>query len=229
MSRPSPWWPGRSGGGFGGEQSAQINVQLKPMGERKSTSDQVIARMRRKTAGMPGATLFLQNSPGRAHRRPAGQRAIPIHAPGAGLRDAGAMGARSSGRLSTLPEIADVSSDQQNSGLSSNVDHRPRYRFAPGPDGAGGRHRALRRLRPAPGLGDVQVDQPVSRGSGAAAAMVGEPGLPEHDLRPDAARHRRSAIDVHALHAGHHAHFAAAPGPVPGHHDFVQSAGRRTP
>src|ERR1035438_5074680 len=52
---------GTSGGGFGGN-SAQINVQLKPVGVRKATSDQVIARLRRQTSGVPGANLFLQNS-----------------------------------------------------------------------------------------------------------------------------------------------------------------------
>src|ERR1700722_3040499 len=52
---------GTSGGGWGGN-SANINVQLKPAGVRKATSDQVIARLRRKAAGMPGANLFLQNS-----------------------------------------------------------------------------------------------------------------------------------------------------------------------
>src|SRR6202167_1074790 len=52
---------GTSGGGFGGN-SANINVQLKPVGVRKSTSDQVIARLRRETSGVPGANMFLQNS-----------------------------------------------------------------------------------------------------------------------------------------------------------------------
>jgi hypothetical protein len=52
---------GTSGGGFGGN-SANMNVQLKPAGERKATSDQVVARLRRKTSGVPGATMFLQNS-----------------------------------------------------------------------------------------------------------------------------------------------------------------------
>src|SRR3984885_3131633 len=51
---------GTSGGGFGGN-NGQINVQLKPGGGRKSTSDQVLARLRRKTSGMPGANMFLQN------------------------------------------------------------------------------------------------------------------------------------------------------------------------
>ncbi len=50
-----------AGGGAGGN-SANINVQLKPVGVRKSTSDQVNARLRRQTSGVPGATMFLQNS-----------------------------------------------------------------------------------------------------------------------------------------------------------------------
>ena len=37
-------------------------LQLKPLGERTATADEVIARIRRKTAGMPGATLFLQSA-----------------------------------------------------------------------------------------------------------------------------------------------------------------------
>jgi multidrug efflux pump len=52
---------GSSGGGSGGN-SAYVNVQLKPVGVRNSTSDQVIARLRRKTSGVPGAVLYLQNS-----------------------------------------------------------------------------------------------------------------------------------------------------------------------
>ena len=53
---------GSSGGGYGGANSAQMNVQLKPVGVRKSTSDQVIARLRRQTSGVPGAALYMQNS-----------------------------------------------------------------------------------------------------------------------------------------------------------------------
>src|SRR5262249_41313335 len=53
---------GTSGGGFGGN-SANMNVQLKPASVRTSTSDQGLARLRRKTTGLPGATMFLQNAP----------------------------------------------------------------------------------------------------------------------------------------------------------------------
>ena len=61
MSKPSPWWPAPAAADSAGN-NANINVQLKPVGERKSSSDQVIARLRRKTSGVPGATMFLQNS-----------------------------------------------------------------------------------------------------------------------------------------------------------------------
>jgi multidrug efflux pump len=111
---------GTSGGGFGGN-AANLNVELKPVGVRKSTSDQVIARLRRKTAGMPGANLFLQNAQDVriGGRQGNAQYQYTLQAPDF---DALAVwGPRLLERLSRVPEIADVSSDQQNSGLSSNV------------------------------------------------------------------------------------------------------------
>jgi multidrug efflux pump len=111
---------GTSGGGFGGN-SANINVQLKPVGVRKSTSDQVIARLRRKTANMPGATMFMQNSQDVriGGRQGNAQYQYTLQAPDfASLSE---WGPKVLARLSQLPEIADVSSDQQVSGLSSNV------------------------------------------------------------------------------------------------------------
>jgi multidrug efflux pump len=111
---------GTSGGGFGGNQ-ANINVQLKPVGVRQSTSDQVIARLRRKTANMPGANMFLQNSQDVriGGRQGNAQYQYTIQAPD--FATLTQWGPRVLARLSTLPEIADVSSDQQVSGLSSNV------------------------------------------------------------------------------------------------------------
>jgi multidrug efflux pump len=111
---------GTSGGGWGGNQ-AQMNVQLKPVAERKSTSDQVIARLRIEASGVPGATLFLQNQQDVriGGRQGNAQYQYTIQAPDfASLAE---WGPKLLERLSTVPEIADVSSDQQNSGLSSNV------------------------------------------------------------------------------------------------------------
>src|SRR5215475_5076625 len=49
-----------AGGGNGGG-TARIFAQLKPLEERKMSSDEVIARIRRKAAKIPGATLFMQS------------------------------------------------------------------------------------------------------------------------------------------------------------------------
>jgi multidrug efflux pump len=111
---------GTSGGGFGGNQ-ANMNVQLKPIGVRKSTSDEVITRLRRKTAGMPGSTMFLQNQQDVriGGRQGNAQYQYTIQAPD--FDTLNLWGPRVLDKLSTLPEIADVSSDQQVSGLSSNI------------------------------------------------------------------------------------------------------------
>ncbi len=112
---------GSSAGGFGGANSAMINVQLKPVGVRKATSDQVIARLRRQTSGVPGASMFLQNSQDVrvGGRQSNAQYQYTLQAPD--FDTLALWGPRVLERLSELPEIADLSSDQQNSGLSSNV------------------------------------------------------------------------------------------------------------
>jgi hydrophobe/amphiphile efflux-1 (HAE1) family protein len=46
--------------GGGAENTGQIRVELKPLEERKLNTDQIIARLRRKLAVVPGATLYLQ-------------------------------------------------------------------------------------------------------------------------------------------------------------------------
>jgi multidrug efflux pump len=111
---------GTSGGGFGGN-SANINVQLKPVGVRKSTSDQVIARLRRQTAGMPGAIMFLQNSQDVRVGGRQGNAQYQYTLQGPDFQSLAEWGPKVLQRLSALPQIADVSSDLQNSGLSSSV------------------------------------------------------------------------------------------------------------
>ena len=111
---------GTSGGGAGGNQ-AQIWMQLKPIGVRKSTADQIITRLRNKTAGMPGATLYLQaNQDVRiGGRQSNAEYQYTIQTPD--LAALAEWGPKLLEALQRLPQIADVSSDQQNSGLSSNV------------------------------------------------------------------------------------------------------------
>jgi multidrug efflux pump subunit AcrB len=112
---------GSSGGGWGGANTAQINVQLKPVGVRQSTSDQVVARLRRQTSGVPGANMFLQNQQDVrvGGRQGNGQYQYTLQAPD--FESLAVWGPKVLRKLSEVPEIADVSSDQANSGLSSYV------------------------------------------------------------------------------------------------------------
>src|ERR1700728_526398 len=110
---------GNNGGGWGGASSAQIFLQLKS--HRKTTPEQVITRLRQKTSGMPGATLYLQSQQDLriGGRQGNAQYQYTLLSPDFDLL--GVWGPRVLDKLSTLPELVDVSSDQQNSGLSSNV------------------------------------------------------------------------------------------------------------
>jgi multidrug efflux pump len=110
-------------GGSGGGMStmASINVQLKPVGVRKATSDQVIARLRRQTSGVPGAQMFLQNAQDVriGGRMGNAQYQYTLQAPDFDLLAEWAP--KMLDRFRSVPELADLSSDQQVSGLSSNV------------------------------------------------------------------------------------------------------------
>jgi multidrug efflux pump len=110
---------GSNGGGWGGSASAQIFVQLKA--KRKTTPDQVVARIRNKTAGMPGATLYLQSQQDLriGGRQSNAQYQYTLQTQE--LDQLNLWAPRVLDKLSALPELVDVSSDQQNSGLSSNV------------------------------------------------------------------------------------------------------------
>ena len=51
---------GFAGGNAGGTNTARMFIALKPLGPRKLSADQVIARLRKKTSHIAGATLYLQ-------------------------------------------------------------------------------------------------------------------------------------------------------------------------
>jgi multidrug efflux pump len=109
------------GGGRGGANSAQLFCQLKPIGVRTSTADEVISRIRRKTSGMPGAQLFLQSNQDIHIGGRQGNAQYQFTIQTQDLSLLAAWGPKLLDRLSKVPEITDVSSDQQNSGLSENV------------------------------------------------------------------------------------------------------------
>jgi multidrug efflux pump len=112
---------GSGGGGRGGGNSAQLFCQLKPIGVRTATADEVISRLRRKTSGMPGAQLFLQSNQDIRVGGRQGNAQYQYTIQTQELALLAEWGPKVLDRLGKLPEITDVSSDQQNSGLSENV------------------------------------------------------------------------------------------------------------
>ncbi len=159
----------------GGAQrnSGFMFVALKPLGERKETADQVIARLRGKLAKEPGANLFLQpvQDIRIGGRQSNAQYQFTLQADD--LAELRAWEPKIRAALSTLPELADVNTDQQDKGLQTSLvidrDAAARLGVTPQHD----RHDAERPVRPAPGVDDLRAAQPVPRGDGGRAASTG--------------------------------------------------------
>ncbi|HKN36901.1 MAG TPA: efflux RND transporter permease subunit, partial [Terriglobales bacterium] len=89
--------------------------------ERKLTADQVIARLRRKLAVVPGATLFLQSAQDLTIGGRLGNAQYQYTLQGEDLNELNAWAPRVLEKLRTLPGLRDVNSDQQNRGLEAYV------------------------------------------------------------------------------------------------------------
>ncbi len=118
-------------GGSGGTNTGRMFVALKDLNVRKVSVDQVIARLRQKTARVPGASLFLQ---GVQDIRVGGRMSNAQYQFTLQSQDLQALNQWSPQvlkKLRTVPELADVNTDQQNKGLEVqvNIDRDTASRF----------------------------------------------------------------------------------------------------
>src|SRR5947209_9460516 len=110
------------GGGRGGVNTASGFVSLKPLGKgRKESAFEVVNRLRPKLSHIPGAQLFLVpvqdvNIGGRQSNAQ-----FQYTLQGDNLRDLLEWAPKLYEKMRTMPELRDVSSDQQNHGLAANV------------------------------------------------------------------------------------------------------------
>ena len=108
--------------GGGTLNTGNVFIQLKPIGERRETADQVIASLRPKLAQVPGIQLFLQSVQdvrvGGRFSRTQYQYTLQD----ANLEELNAWAPRMLEKLKTLPELRDVATDQQTSALELRVD-----------------------------------------------------------------------------------------------------------
>ncbi len=121
-----------SGGGGGTTtNTGRCFITLKPLEERKVSADQIIARLRPKLNAVPGVTLFLQAS----QDVRVGGRQTPAQYQYTLQSDNLAELTQWSPKLLQLmkkmPELTDVNSDQQDSGLEANlvIDRQTAFRL----------------------------------------------------------------------------------------------------
>ena len=159
-------------GGNGAQNQGRMFVMLKPLGERKISADQVIARLRPKTVAYSRRDAVPAVGAGPADRRAHGRmRSISTRCRAKTWTSctSGRPGCWSS--CARFPQLKDVNSDQQISGLEAERHHRSRYRRAAGHHPAADRRRALRRIRPAADFDHLPDAEPVPRGAGSRSAI----------------------------------------------------------
>jgi multidrug efflux pump len=114
---------GGGGPGGGSSNNGNMMIALKPLNQRpgRVTGDQVVNRLRRKLTSVPGATLFLQV-----------QQDIQVGGRGSAaqfqytlsdedLNELNTWAPQFEAKARTMPELRDVSTDQQNNGLAANL------------------------------------------------------------------------------------------------------------
>ncbi len=109
-----------TGGGSGGS-TARMFGQLKPLSERKLSVDQVIARIRSKSAKIPGAALYLQGAQDLNVGGRFGGAQYQYTLQADNLGDLTHWAPIIMQRLQKIPELRDVNSDQQMHGLQSSI------------------------------------------------------------------------------------------------------------
>ncbi|HEX9119859.1 MAG TPA: efflux RND transporter permease subunit, partial [Terriglobales bacterium] len=103
--------------GGGARNTARFFIQLKPLRQRKASADQVIGRLRAKLGRIPGAALFLQPVQDVRVGGRMSNAQYQYTLQDADLSELNEWAPRLLQRLRTIPELRDVSSDQQNKGL----------------------------------------------------------------------------------------------------------------
>ena len=112
-----------TGGGGGGTttNTGRMFIALKPFEERKATAGQVITRLRRRLARVPGAPTYLQPVQDLRIGGRIGAGLYQYTVQGDNLAELNMWAGRMLQRMRTLPQLVDVSSDQQNKGLQTTV------------------------------------------------------------------------------------------------------------
>jgi len=113
---------GFTGGGRGGSNTGFMFVSARPLGQRKASSEQIIARLRPKLAKVPGSSLFMfpQQETPRAGGRVSGS-AWQYTLEADNLQDLREWAPKLMEALKGEPALVDLNSDQQDKGLETDL------------------------------------------------------------------------------------------------------------
>ena len=115
---------GFTGGGGGGgstTNTARMFITLKPFEERKDSAEEIIGRLRGKLAGIAGAPTYLQPV---QELRVGGRASSALYQytlQGESLKELNQWAPRLLEQMRHLPQLVDVSSDQQDQGLQASL------------------------------------------------------------------------------------------------------------
>ncbi len=112
-----------TGGGGGGStvNTGRMFISLKPFEKRSASAPQVIARLRKKLAHIPGAPTYLQPV---QDLRVGGRTSSALYQytlQGENVVELNSWGQKMLQKMRSMPGLVDVSSDQQNRGLESDL------------------------------------------------------------------------------------------------------------
>ena len=108
-------------GGNTSSNQGRMFITLKPIEERKISADQVIGRLRRKLAVVPGATLFMQSAQDLTIGGRQSQAQFQYTLQGEHLSELNEWAPRLLQKLRSMPQLRDVNTDQQDKGLEATV------------------------------------------------------------------------------------------------------------
>jgi multidrug efflux pump len=111
------------GGGGGSNNVGRMFIALKPLSDRpgRVSADQVVNRLRRKLTSVPGATLFLQANQDIQVGGRGSDSQYQYTLSDENLNELNTWAPQLQARMRAMPELRDVSTDQQNQGLATNL------------------------------------------------------------------------------------------------------------
>jgi len=112
---------GGNGPGGGSTNVGRMFIALKPLAERKVSSDDVVARLRSRLTSVAGATLFLQTQQEFQLGGRAADAQYQYTLSDENLEELNAWAPQLLEKMRTLSELRDVSTDQQDQGLQAKL------------------------------------------------------------------------------------------------------------